>query len=192
MADETLEQIVDLLEPRHSLALADFVTEAGSADFRVHWLADEVPLMCAELYQLYDYWRGLPCANAVPSMADFRPEELAPILGNLHLLEEQPEDGNLVYRLYGSCVAERYGVDRTGEILPKDAKGMVLLFHGIYRVVMRDLSAVYTSHEPPAASNVKDCQRLILPMTNRGNDKRSLLVGHFPKSVPRSSPAAHI
>jgi hypothetical protein len=93
MADETLEKIVGLLEPRRSLALADFVTEAGSDDFRLHRLADKVPLMCAELYQLYDYWRGLPRAGVTPSMADFRPEKLAPILGNLHLLEEQPEDG---------------------------------------------------------------------------------------------------
>lgn len=65
----------------------------------------------------WESWRGKRC---MPARADFQPEDLRYLLGNLFLLDVVPQaDGlpRLRYRLFGSAVARYRGYDLTGRFL---------------------------------------------------------------------------
>ena len=63
---------------------------------------------------LLAYWNGKRGSRRMPSRADIDPLELKPHLGNLCLIDVEPEPLRLRYRLVGSHITQKMGRDATG------------------------------------------------------------------------------
>ena len=67
-----------------------------------------------DLLRLYDYWHSRGAAGKLPSRRDVDPLDLPFLLGNLILVEVERDPLRFRYRLAGSNVTRRIGIDPTG------------------------------------------------------------------------------
>jgi hypothetical protein len=67
------------------------------------------------LLQLHAYWDAKRASRPYPSRNDVDPLELKFILGSLILLDIETEPLRYRYRLFGSEIARRQGLDMTGK-----------------------------------------------------------------------------
>lgn len=71
------------------------------------------------LQQFWDFWDGLRGTRAMPARHDFVAEDIPPaLLGRIVLFDVLRPGPRLRYRLYGAMLADWYGRDRTGHLLP--------------------------------------------------------------------------
>lgn len=67
-----------------------------------------------KLKQAHDYWLGRRGNRTMPAREDIHPEEIAPILGNILLVDVTYDPLDFRYRLFGSAIAEAHGADYGG------------------------------------------------------------------------------
>ncbi|WP_341898903.1 PAS domain-containing protein [Ferrovibrio terrae] len=141
------------------------------------------------LRALYAYWAGKRHGRALPDRADIDPIEMKAWLGNL-MLVERIEDGDYLYRLYGSTFVNQFKVDMTGKRVNGLPAQQADLLRSEYDAVVhsgmpmsRRYTATfdYTSRDKRSTWQVeRSWERLSLPLTAGGDEVRMLLVAAFP------------
>jgi hypothetical protein len=141
------------------------------------------------LRALYAYWAGKRHGRALPDRADIDPIEMKAWLGNL-MLVERIEDGDYLYRLYGSTFVNQFKVDMTGKRVNGLPEQQADLLRSEYDAVVhsgmpmsRRYTATfdYTSRDKRSTWQVeRSWERLSLPLTAGGDEVRMLLVAAFP------------
>jgi hypothetical protein len=81
------------------------------------------------LRRLYAYWDDRRAGREFPGRSDIDPLDMSFALGNISLVDVLHEPLRFRYRLHGSLIAERVGIDMTGrfvdEIAEPDRRGFV-------------------------------------------------------------------
>ncbi|MEK9971350.1 MAG: PAS domain-containing protein [Ferrovibrio sp.] len=141
------------------------------------------------LRALYSYWAGKRDGRALPDRADIDPIEMKAWLGNL-MLVERLENGDYLYRLYGSTFVNQFKVDMTGKRVNELPEKQAELLRSEYDAVVhsgipmsRRYTATfdYTSRDKRSTWQVeRSWERLALPLTAGGTEVKMLLVAAFP------------
>jgi len=113
------------------------------------------------------YWNGLSEGHDVPDRARFDPSRVPSLLPHLFMLEATP-DGRWRYRLMGTEIVERFGIDATGRYVDEFISGAYL--ERMNELFFRALSSRAPVHSA-SRYQVPDkehlyVERLMLPFTN--------------------------
>src|SRR3546814_19640447 len=106
------------------------------------------------------------------------------------MLVERKDDGDYIYRLYGSTFVNQFKVDMTGKQVSGLPEKQAELLRTEYDAVVHSRMPMsrrytatfdYTSRDKRSAWQVeRSWERLALPLTAGGEDVRMLLVAAFP------------
>ena len=76
---------------------------------------DEMDWGAADVQDFAKYWRSLPCeGGAVPYRSSFDPSKIMPLLPRIAIYDVKSPD-EIVYRLAGTEIVERFGHEVTGK-----------------------------------------------------------------------------
>lgn len=148
------------------------------------WRPQIYDLPHVELQFLIRYWDFLRGCENLPRHGQIDPLDMQEALGFLMLLEVVDGGADYRYRLYGSKVADRSGVDMTGrrlssfEIEPLTKR----FFIAGYRAVIRRREPLATVHVHAPQIAISSTMRLILPLCDEAGAISRLLVGNIPGS----------
>ena len=156
---------------------------ADSPPPQLIWNPSETDLADPKLRFLLAYWNGMASPTGTPPAAGIDALALRPILGLVMLLE--PVDGgrDFRYRVYGSMIARRSGLELTGKLtsdLP--SRAMATYFIATYRAVARTGLPLYARHATPHRIQTPQWDRLILAFAGDNGRVARLLVGNIPGS----------
>lgn len=134
----------------------------------------------AILIGLYDYWHARRRAGEIPDRADIDPLEIPRhILPYLMLVELVDGPSKARYRLIGTAIVERVGVDQTGMFVHETIFGEYLDYIvDLQREACRHRTAVYA--ESIFRWNMGRSvisRRVLLPLTHGTWEPRMMLVG---------------
>jgi len=123
------------------------------------------------------YWSEMPRGPAFPLQKTLRPEELGPVLGNLILLDVIDDGWDFRYRLHGSLIADRFGVDLTGLLTSQYPFETWATFFLIkYRAILATGRPLYSSHWAPSQIAATHWERLTLPLEDGTGKVTRLLI----------------
>lgn len=153
-------------------------------------MLEGTPQLTLETLQaLYAYWAAKRHGRPMPDRADIDPIEMKPWLGNLMLVERR-DDGDYVYRLYGSTFVNQFKVDMTGKRVSELPEQQAELLRTEYDAVVHSRMPMsrrytatfdYTSRDRRSSWQVeRSWERLCLPLTAGSEEVRMLLVAAFP------------
>jgi hypothetical protein len=135
-------------------------------------------LLGSDLHRfILDYWNGMARGPAFPLQKQLRPEELGPALGNLILLDVIDDGWDYRYRLHGSLIADRFGVDLTGLLTsqyPFETWAEFFLIK--YRAILATGRPLYSSHWAPSQIAATHWERLTLPLEDGTGEVTRLLI----------------
>jgi len=146
------------------------------------WRPQIVDMPHVELQFLIHYWDFLRGQHDLPRHTQIDPLDMQEALGFLMLLEVLDGGVDYRYRLYGSKVADRSGIDMTGrrlsdfEIEPLTKR----FFIAGYRAVIRRREPLATVHVHSPTIAISSTMRLILPLCDEDGAISRLLVGNIP------------
>lgn len=124
-----------------------------------------------------EYWRGLRRGKSFPMQNALRPEDMGPVLGNLILLDVIDDGWDFRYRLHGSLIADRFGVDLTGlKTSQYPFETWAQFFMIKYRAILATGRPLYSSHWAPSQVATTHWERLTLPMENGDGVVSRLLI----------------
>jgi len=131
-----------------------------------------------ELLRLYDYWEARHRGDLLPSREDIDPMELRFILGNLILVDVLRDPLRFRYRLVGSNVSRRMGIDLTGKLLdehpdPTFRSGAI----PIYTEVANTARPYARQHDTIMDGRLRRYQVLLLPLAADGRTVDVIAVG---------------
>ena len=145
------------------------------------WQPDDADLESRHLRFLHDYWRrrirpeGLPLSSGIDAF------DLKPALGYVMLLEPTGADGDFRYRVYGSIIAEKGGLELTGKRVSQVPSPMVAAyFLATYRAVVVRRCPLLARHTTHHNIQITQWDRLILPFVDSNGQIYRLLVGNIP------------
>jgi len=133
--------------------------------------APALGLRDARLLRLYAEWEARRRGREFPARADFPPEELGYILGNLSLLDVSYEPLRFRYRVHATNLAHRIGMDFTRKWVdelpnPVHADGARTHFT---EVIERRTPIIYRREHEFVTDNLPhDCEILALPLARDG------------------------
>lgn len=163
------------------------------------WDPSEAHLSSPQHRFMLTYWRGLKHGLKYPLQTALRPEEMGPVLGSLILLDVIEEGWDFRYRLHGSLIADRFGVDLTGlrtSEYPFETWANFFLIK--YRAILATGRPLYSSHWAPSQIAATHWERLTLPLEDGSGAITRLLIavvagtwrpsrGDMPTVPPRGS-----
>jgi hypothetical protein len=163
-------------------AVAAIHHRAKSPTPRILWDPEVSNLAHRELRSLLTYWRTLSGDQPMPRQDKIDPLEMRDALGFLFLLDVLDGGADFRYRVYGSKIVDRYGVDMTGKLLSalKVDPIFVDFFFAGYRAVIARQTPLLTHHIHSPYVAVIDTVRLILPLANEQGEVGRILVGNIP------------
>jgi hypothetical protein len=142
-----------------------------------------------EQRDLLAWWQAL-AGTGLPAVAHIDPMALRPHLGSLTLLEPTG-DGDFIYRLHGSHIAEAVGYELTGRKVSEGPRNAALpppirdYFHAIYRVTMARGQPLFARHHwRKVTGDPLLWHRLVLPFGDAAMPQR-LLVSNIPQTLIR-------
>ncbi|MBI3452308.1 MAG: PAS domain-containing protein [Rhodospirillales bacterium] len=155
----------------------------------ITWSPATNALPVAQLSFLQDYWRRLPREDDLPHIRSIDPVDMRPALGYIMLVDLCNDGWDFIYRLYGSRVAERCGVDMTGRRASEIDNGNYasIFFLSIYRAVAARRLPIFTEHYPLSKirPSITVWSRLILPLVGDDGSIVRFLVGIVPSPPPQ-------
>lgn len=147
----------------------------------LRWLPDERDLVSPHLTFLHGFWRqrsrdgDLPLSEAIDALA------LRSALGFVMLLEPVDGGADFRYRVYGSAIAARSGLELTGKLVSAVPAPLVAAyFLATYRAVLVRRCPLLARHTTHHDIQVTQWDRLILPFVDRDERVHRLLVGNIP------------
>ena len=162
-------------------ALNALFVETDSPPPVICWEPEAGELPNERLRFLLEFWRSAPRDGDLPSIDSLDPLALKPALGLLMILEPVDGGADFRYRLYGSEIAARAGLDLTGKLVTnvRSAK-MAAFFIATYAAVLLRRRPLYTRHTTNPAIQITQWDRLLLPFAGRDGAVERLLVGNLP------------
>jgi hypothetical protein len=149
----------------------------------------------AELVELWEYWRALPREGLVPDW-DIVPagRRLARLMPYLSLIEVRPPS-SLVFRVAGTALCERFGMELTGrdvmEITPAEQRAR--RYGRYYAVATRPCVLQNRGGLTGGSGTVVAYESLFLPVRRAGQDLPVVLgalIEHRLRHVPADPIAA--
>ena len=137
--------------------------------------AIEAPL----LKQLYADWQARRLGRSMPAREDFDPLDLRYVLGKLLLIDVLQQPLQFRFRLVGSDLVQRSGVDLTGKTLDDYPDPE-------YREFMRRRYTAAVVGRHPLSSiqtrlvvdnRIRRCEALLLPLAGDGETVDMLMIG---------------
>jgi len=119
------------------------------------------------LVGLYDFWRSLCGGRVAPARADFDVADLRPWLGNLMILDIEP-DGDFRYRLYGTGLVHIFGFDLSRRQVSETSHLIGDKPLAEYRQVRDYCQPVYAARFSPSAREYLAVDKLALPLVEAG------------------------
>ena len=122
----------------------------------------------------YEYWRGKCAGGRLPRRADIRPEEMAPLLPNIFLVDviAAPAGGapRFKFRLVGTQINVWAGREYTGVFLNETEYGPNWkLVYDIYTRAVRERAPVRSEYSAPwQGREYLTYERLVAPLSNDG------------------------
>ncbi|MEQ8602923.1 MAG: PAS domain-containing protein [Marivibrio sp.] len=138
------------------------------------------------LETLYASWRAIGGrAGRPPPGRAFDPLTATAALPYVMLLDSVDDGADLIYRVYGRAIAERFGADLTGKRLSETPiePRIAAFFLAVYRAVALRRAPMLTEHAPPRNVSVASWRRLVLPLAASAAPEApvaSFLVGNIP------------
>lgn len=142
-------------------------------------------LLAPSLQPLLAYWKSRSGDERLPARADIDPLDIPRLLPFLYLVDVEPQGGGATpyrfrYRLVGTGIVERNGGDPTGHYLEEFENRP---FHA---TILEDYARCASEKRPVAAARrFMDAagrhwpyQRLVLPLSDNGQDVNMLLGGN--------------
>jgi hypothetical protein len=136
----------------------------------------------ARLRRLLDDWVRWRGERLMPGRADFLPEDIRYILGNVILHEvAEREPLRFRYRLIGTLIVARRGFDFTGRYLDElptsDVRAVVTRINE--RVVRERRPLLWHYDMPDLDHRMRHCEVLSLPLSADGSDVDMILAGQI-------------
>jgi hypothetical protein len=160
--------------------------------FRRRMTEETLILRHPKLFSLHAYWKELG-GGRPPLASALDPSALRPWLGNLLVMDVKRET-EFVYSYYGQSFADAFGVDKVGQTLaslPEPQGDILRAEYERVRIEKRPAARIYTADFDGLTST---WERLVLPLSDNGNEVTKLLVGAYrleqPSVVPISAPRA--
>jgi len=174
-----VDRIFDDFRDSAATALAPLFLQYGSAAFDGGFDPERDAIEHPELREIFDRYQELSSPADLPVWDDDVPFHFKAFLRNLHVIDFVAEN-RLRYKVFASAVAQYYGRDETGQVLPVEAATVRVLFHALALMVAQRRQKLYTQHAPPKNSMVFDCQRLYMPFRDTAGSVTRLLVAQYP------------
>jgi len=138
----------------------------------------------AELKKLHDYWKEKAGARAMPARRDLDPiVDIPELTSNIWLVDVERDPPGFRFRLLGTQVAERYGMDFTGKRLDEmDFGGHAETIAREYEETVRLKRPTYSrrSIEIEATMRRLPYERILMPLSDDGETVNMLLGGGYP------------
>lgn len=130
-----------------------------------------------DLHRLWDEKRG---ERSMPKWSDFDPVEMAPWLGNLHLVEVESDPGRFRYRIYGTNVARKIGCELTGCAVDERPDEVARILSEGYGHCVSSRAPVFRFHDYHLPGGAYPHHRLLLPLSDANMRVAMILVGDYP------------
>lgn len=136
---------------------------------------------------IWSYWQELRQNDDIASYTRIDPIAFNKAIGYVLLLEPNRENTDFKYRVYGSAIADRLGIEMTGKWVSEFTSGQKYLSLAQYPKTIDLRQPLYSEHftETDPFHRTQWC-RLILPMQNSNGDLDRILVGNVPINTPLS------
>jgi hypothetical protein len=120
--------------------------------------------------QAYDYWRSKCAGGRPPRRADLRPEEIAPLLPYMFLVDVVGDPPTFKYRLVGTQINDWAGREFTGVALNEREYGPNWqLVHDIYAGVVKTREPVRSEYSAPwREREFLIYERIVAPLSSDG------------------------
>lgn len=164
-------------------ALTAYFASTHAPSPTINWSPAAADLEQPVLRDLLAYWEALPGGPRFPLASAIDPLQMRTVLGLVMLLE--PVDGgrDFRYRVYGTGIAERSGIDVTGQTVGAIAENPLPdYFLASYRACLSRPEPLHIQHVPPDRVHVEHWDRLILPLDDGQGQVSRLIVGNVPKT----------
>lgn len=147
---------------------------------RVEWAADPGTVAAAigdeRLVGLYTFWLGLDTFPLLPAAGAIMPGELLRVWPNVVMVELM--ERRVRYRMVGSDVVAKLGVDVSGRYLDEVARGTRLaLLEALYELCREARAAVYSQSRLAPPGDEVVVHRLMLPLSDDGRTVQTILCG---------------
>jgi len=133
---------------------------------------------------LWDYWNKHRRSGTVAEYDWINPAEFNKAIGYVLLMEPNEQKTDFRYRVYGSRVADRFGVEMTGKWVSSFQGIQKLLSISQYALCSNIGRPIYSEHIFSRAEYTKTLWcRIILPMQNTKGVLDRILVGNLPVDI---------
>lgn len=187
VSDVELDRLVDdvtdsVIDGRRGDLSALFERVRSPTPPVVTWGPDDLDLANhPRLAHLHRFWQQRRRGAGLPLSSTIDPLELGPALGYVMLMEPVGGGEDFLYRLYGTAIADRSGLEMTGKRVRDVPVPLVAVyFLATYRAVLMTRRPLYTRHSTHHAIGFDDWSRLILPFDDAEGRIDRLLVGNVP------------
>ena len=146
-----------------------------------HRLDDPSQMIASKLRALHGYWNAKRRARAMPARSDIDPVDLPPLLPNLMLVDVAGDPLRFRFRLVGTEIVSRHGMELTGRDLEDIGLGTELgAVRSQYEVTVREAAPTYCRHalETKAGKYLR-YERLLLPPSTAGVHVPKMLGGVY-------------
>ena len=158
--------------------------EHGAPAPRIVWRPQQDDLPHAPLKFLLAYWTEKRGNAEMPLAGAIDPIEMKPALGFIMLLDVIDGGADFRYRVYGTAIVERTGMDWTGKSVSDLAARYYtgLFYAAVYRAALRRREPVATVSSSPRHVAATEGSRLVLPLRDSSGAIIRFLVGNVPGS----------
>ena len=139
---------------------------------------DDMDIPHARLRALYDFWRTRAAERRLPSRRDFLPEEFAPWMGHIAIVDVEHPSMEMRFGLFGAAFVYVNNIDLTGRPvveLPATVSEMVL---ADYRGCAESWQPLYTRRQS-VNRDWTHIHRIVLPCSSNGEQVDKLIVGLY-------------
>lgn len=139
---------------------------------------DDIDVPHAKLRALHAFWRQRAGGRPLPSRPDFLPEEFAPWMGHIAIVDVQHPTLEMTFNLFGAVFVYVNNLDLTGRPvaeLPETIRDMVL---ADYRRCVESRQPLYTSRQS-VHRDWTHIHRVVLPCSSDGVLVDKLIVGLY-------------
>ena len=138
---------------------------------------------------IWSYWQELRQNDDIASYSNIDPIAFNKAIGYVLLLEPNRDNSDFKYRVYGSAVANRLGLEMNGKWVSEFKSDRKYLSLAQYPKTIELRRPLYSEHftDDGPFSKTHWC-RLILPMQNSKGEIDRILVGNVPIDKPKIEP----
>ena len=153
-----------------------FFEENGVERPIIVWNPPQSTPMEAPLHTVLEHWLELRGDQIMPRPGELDPSSIRSALGRVLLLDVLADERDFRYRLYGTVMAARMGLDLTGSVVSQFAPGEYIgdFYCAVYLAMCERREAVFTCHYPSQKSYARQIKRVLLPLGERGKVTRIL------------------